>query len=147
MATPTSQQPLPPPKQGGLPRGILALIAAGFLAIAAMIWLDELLDLPHRLFGAPEAPFSPDEAVFESGLVLALGIAVIVLSIHLSRRLAYLESLIVLCAWCHRVHLGSSWVTIEEFLRVHQAESSHGICPECAARVMADDVSSSVGPG
>ena len=116
---------------GRLPIAAITLEAAGFLAIACMVWLDELLDVPHHVFGAPASPFRPYEAIVVSGLVLLLGVAIILYTVHLVRRL---DSLIVLCAWCHRVRVKSEWVSIEEFLHVHRAETSHGICAECAAR-------------
>jgi hypothetical protein len=118
-----------------LPIAAIALEAAGFLAIACTIWLNEILDLPHHLFGAPVSPFRPHEAIVESGLVMALGTLTVVFTMRLVR---HLDGLIVLCAWCHRARLEATWVSIEEFLRVHRAETSHGMCPECEARFEAD---------
>jgi hypothetical protein len=113
------------------PVAAMALESAGFLLIAAVIWLDELLDLPHLFFGAPASPFRPHEAIWESGLVLVLGVLVVAFTARLVRQI---DRLIVLCAWCHRVRLNSHWVSVEEFLRVHRADASHGICPECMAQ-------------
>jgi hypothetical protein len=114
-----------------LPITAIALEALGFLIIALAIWLDELMDLPRYLFGAPASPFRPHEAVLESGLVILLAAGIITFTVRL---VGHVDRLIVLCAWCHRVRLDTAWVSIEEFLRVHRADTSHGICPDCTAR-------------
>lgn len=114
-----------------LPTTTIALEIAGSLIIAATIWLDELLDLPHYLFGAPLTPFRPHEATVESGLVLLLGVVIVGVTVRLAR---HLDRLIVLCAWCHRAQLDNRWVSLEEFFLVHRAKTSHSMCPECAVR-------------
>lgn len=116
----------------GLPVTAIALESAGFLIIAAVVWLNQLLNLPHHLFGAPVRPFSLHEAIMESGLVLMLGVIVVTFTARLVRQL---DRFIVLCAWCRRVRLDTKWVKIEEFFRIHRADTSHGICPECAERI------------
>ncbi|MGH7651645.1 MAG: hypothetical protein ACREMS_07345 [Gemmatimonadaceae bacterium] len=120
-----------------LPVKAVVLQAAGFLAIACTVWLDELVDLPHNLLGAPASPFRPHEAILESGLVLLLGAAIVLFTIRLAR---HADRLIVLCAWCHRTRVDNVWASIEEFMRVHRAETSHGMCPDCAARFDAEIV-------
>jgi hypothetical protein len=106
------------------------------LFIAAIIWLDEWLDIPHMLFGAPATPFRWHEAVWESTLVLLFGTLVVLYTARLLLR--YLNRFIVLCAWCHRARLDERWVSVEEFLKAHHAETSHGMCPECAVRFEAE---------
>lgn len=113
------------------------LEAVGFFVIAGAVWLDELLDLPHIAFGSPASPFRPEEAAAESGLVVVLGAAIIYWSYRTLNRMAYLESLIVVCGWCHRVKLDAQWVSLELFLREHRAETSHGICPACTTEMLA----------
>lgn len=117
-------------------RRVLWLEAAGFGLIALAIWLDELLDLPHLMFHAPISPFRPEEAGAESALVIAVGAAVVWWSHRQLAKAAYLESLIMVCAWCHRVKLDTVWVSLELFLREHRAETTHGICPVCALELM-----------
>ena len=46
--------------------------AIGFLVLAALVWMDELLDLPHVLFGAPASPHRVAEALLESVVVVRL---------------------------------------------------------------------------
>ena len=126
--------PSRPPRR--VPLLPLVLEGAGFLAIAIVIWLDELIDLPHLLFNAPASPFRPHEALLESGLVLALGALIIDFTAHSLSR--HIERLIVLCAWCHKVRLDRDWVSVEEFLREHHADTSHGMCPECERKMVAE---------
>jgi hypothetical protein len=59
----------------------------------------------------------------------------ILLTLRLLRRVRYLESLVVLCAWCHRVRDADRWVNLEIFFAARQASTTHGICPECEVRL------------
>ena len=115
---------------------MLALEAVGFLLIVAIIWMDELLDLPHLMLGAAPTPVRWGEGLLESVLTVAVGVAVIAISYRAFRRIEYLESLIVMCAWCRRVRSGKDWLTVEAFLeRQHRSLTSHGICEGCARSI------------
>jgi hypothetical protein len=115
---------------------ILILESFAFLVIVAIIWLDELLDLPHLLFSAPPTPVRVEEGLLESILTLMVGIGVVSVTWRAFRRIEYLESLIVMCAWCRRVREGGDWLTVEAFLeRQHHAQTTHGICERCAAGI------------
>jgi hypothetical protein len=115
---------------------MLALEAVGFLLIVAIIWMDELFDLPHMMFGAPHTPVRVGEGLLESLLTIAVGAAIVVISYRAFRRIEYLESLIVMCALCRRVRSGEEWLSVERFLeRQHQSHTSHGICDDCAKSI------------
>jgi len=116
---------------------VVVFESVGFLTVMLLIWLNELLDLPHLLLGAPSIGPSLrwEEALLESGAVFLLGVGVVAFSRWTSLRLAYLESFVVLCAWCRRVKLDEEWVGLERFLQAHRARTSHGVCPDCAARL------------
>jgi len=58
-------------------RRVLILETLAFLLVALIIWLDELLDLPHLLFHAPATPLRLAECGLESALTLLLGIGVV----------------------------------------------------------------------
>jgi hypothetical protein len=88
----------------------LLLEALGFIFVALLIWVNEYLDLPHLLLGAPRTPWRPVEVAIESGFVLLLGAAVTGVSWVTFRRLAYLESLLTLCAWRQRVGDAGRWM-------------------------------------
>jgi hypothetical protein len=117
-------------------RRMLLLEAVGFLSIVAIIWLDELLDLPYLVFGAARTPVRPVEGMLETVLTVAVGVVIISITYRAFRRIEYLESLIVICAWCRRVRSEEGWLTVEHFLeRQHQSLTSHGICESCAASI------------
>jgi uncharacterized membrane protein len=117
-------------------RRTLWLEAAGFLLIAAIIWMDELLDLPRLFFGAAPTPVRMGEGWMESGLTLLVGTAIVSITYRAFRRIEYLESLVVMCAWCRRVRGDDGWLTVEAFLqRQHHAHTTHGICEGCAAEI------------
>jgi len=111
----------------------------GFLALAALVWMDELLDLPHVLFGAAASPHRVEEALLESVVILLLGTAVSAWTIRAARRVAYLESFVILCAWCRRVHYADTWLSVEAFFAQHRARTSHGLCPDCERRLEAGE--------
>src|SRR4029434_11108061 len=94
----------------------LLLEALGFIFVALLIWVHEYLDLPHMLLDAPPTPWRPVEVAIESGFVLLLGTAVTGVSWLTFRRLAYLESLLILCAACQRVGDEGRWMDFEVFL-------------------------------
>ncbi len=73
-----------------------------FPTVAVVIWLDEPLDLPHLFFQAPPTPFRLAECTLESALTLILGLTVVTVTARAFRRIEYLESLVVMCAWCRR---------------------------------------------
>lgn len=114
-------------------RYALALETAGFALIVAIIWLDELLDLPALLFGATPTPLRPGEGFLESVLTITVGAAIVGITYRAFRRIEYLESLVVMCAWCRRVRAGEEWLTVEDFLeQQHHSQTTHGICSTCA---------------
>jgi hypothetical protein len=117
-------------------RRMLFLEGVGFLLIVVIIWLDEILDLPHVLFRATPTPLRMGEGMLESSLTVLVGVVVVTITYRAFRRIEYLESLVVMCAWCRRVRAGSNWVLVEEFLeRQHHAKTTHGICDGCAAGI------------
>jgi hypothetical protein len=104
-----------------------------FVISAAVPWLDELFDLPTRLFGAQTAPSNIPEAAFESGLILLVGAVVVAITKRAIDRIAYLESFLVMCAWCRRIHVGRDGMTAEKYLEQRPfVRTSHGICEERA---------------
>ena len=121
-----------------LPRQLIFLQLLGFAIVLAMLWADELLDVPHILFHATATPRRISEAVFESAIVTLLGIASISFTVRLTRRIVALESFVVLCGWCRRIRHEGRWLTLEAFFAKHEAGASHGLCPDCAAKMEAE---------
>ena len=115
---------------------ILALELLGFGSVLCIIWLDEFVDVPFLYFGAPKTPPRPQEYWFETCAVLLLGIAIVVATLWVFRRLRFLDDFIRVCAWCRKVEVAAEeWVTFEAYMKLqHDVKSSHGICPACRAK-------------
>ena len=121
-------------KQHTYEKVILGLELIGFAAMFAVLWLDEYVDLPHRLFGALKTPLRPQEFWFEALTLLLIACGVVVATLWVFRRLRILEGFIQVCAWCRKVNLDDNWITFEQYLkREHDVQFTHGICPECRA--------------
>lgn len=117
---------------------ILGLELTGFAAVMAILWLDEYVDVPFRLFGALKTPPRPQEFWFEALAVLLVATGVVLATLWVFRRLRFLENFIQVCAWCRKVNVGEEWVSFEQYLkREHDVKSSHGICPTCRATASA----------
>lgn len=111
---------------------ILGLEVVGFALMIAVLWLDEFVDVPHRFLGAKPTPLRPQEFWFETITLLFVAILVILATLWIFRRLRYLEGLVQICAWCHRVRVKDEWVSLEQYLKLeHDLLSTHEICPEC----------------
>jgi len=64
--------------EGVIRKNIIWLSVAGmFVLLCIVVWLDEVLDFPHLLMGAPETPANWQEAIIEMSLILVIGIITI----------------------------------------------------------------------
>lgn len=107
-----------------------------FFIITMVLWLDEIVDFPYLLLGAPPTPYRPQEYIIETVSVLLVAIIVMIITIILLRRSRRLERFLRVCAWCRRIWVDDEWVSFEEYaLRRHSLKSSHGICEECVAKL------------
>ncbi len=54
-----------------------------------------------------------------------------------SAKIKTLSGIIPICAWCKKIRNDDGfWKQVEEYIRDHtEAEFSHGLCPECAAKM------------
>ncbi len=111
-------------------------IAAFFLMIL-IIWLNEILDLPYHLLGAPETPVNWRESLLESSLILLLGIFVVRETRYLFAQMRNLEGILPICCNCKKIRTDkNNWQPIEEYL-LSQApvDFSHSICENCASQL------------
>jgi hypothetical protein len=116
--------------------GIIAGEAGLFFIILIVLYLDEYVDLPYHMLGAPQTTYRPQEYVLESLSVLVVAIVLIMVTFIILRRIARLERFLRVCAWCRKVWVNDKWVSFEEYtLKRHSLKSSHGICEECVARL------------
>lgn len=113
-------------------RNLMFAQATGFGLLILCLWMDEVFDLPHLLFGAPATPINWIESIFETVLALMLGSCTTLFSWQLVQHIKYLEGFLPVCSICKRIRVESSWIPIEDFIS-HRSEAvfSHGVCPEC----------------
>lgn len=104
----------------------------GFTVIIVFLWIDEIVDIPHMIFGAPQTPINWQESLFETVLVSILAAIIIKFSENCIKEIKYLQEITVICTLCKRIKSGDRWIT-----QVAPADKSsivHGICPECAQK-------------
>jgi hypothetical protein len=103
----------------------------GFVFLITLSWLNELISLPHLIFG--NGPHSNlHEAAMESTALIIVWALVIVFTKRLMRNLFYLDGFLRVCAWCRKIGHEDEWTTLEDyFSRGFEIETSHGMCPEC----------------
>jgi hypothetical protein len=115
---------------------LIAGEAGLFFIVTIVIWLDEFVDLPYRLLGAPPTPHRPQEYILETASILIVAIVAITITIISMRRARRAERFLRVCAWCRKVWVDNEWVSLEEYaLKMHSLKSSHGICEDCVTRL------------
>ncbi len=112
---------------------ILFCETVGFLFLVFLVWVEEILDLPHILFGAPATPINTTESLMETVVLVVFGSLILWATYSLLRRIRYLEGFLHVCAFCKKIEVGHEWVPIEQYVADHSgARFSHSFCPECA---------------
>ncbi|MFA7330495.1 MAG: hypothetical protein WC326_05400 [Candidatus Delongbacteria bacterium] len=116
-----------------LRRRVIFMEATGFLAVIAVLWLDEILDLPHAWFGFQATPVNWVEGLTETVMTLLCAGVVMASTSQILRHLKMLQGMLPVCSHCHRVRDDrGAWRQIEAYVRDHTGtEFSHGICPDC----------------
>ncbi|MCB9850231.1 MAG: hypothetical protein H6817_05955 [Phycisphaerales bacterium] len=118
-------------------RGARILIpgASGFVGIIALLWISQIVDLPHRLFGTPATPFNWAESLLETLVVVIVAVVVLCWIRHVLLRIRSLEGSLHVCMYCKRVQTHERWTHIEEFITEHsEVLFSHGLCTDCLNR-------------
>lgn len=122
---------------------IIVAETIGIMAIILLLWLNELIDLPHLIFGSGTTPVNWHESLMETIVVLILGAALLMFTRHSINRIKYLEGFLSMCASCKRIRVNDTWIPLEEFLSTHSnTVLSHGLCPHCLQRFIDDDQAS-----
>jgi hypothetical protein len=127
-------------RKSGFLKRMAFLESTGFLAVVAIMWLDEILDLPHHLFGFQATPINWVEGLIETVMVVACAGVVLFFTRTLVRQLKTLRGLLPICCLCHKIRDdGGDWRPVESYVKEHsEAEFSHGICPVCAQQHYGD---------
>jgi hypothetical protein len=111
----------------------------GFGLLLLFSWLNELLDLPHLLFGGEAHACDFRDSLIESAVIVLIWAVVFVLTKRLVAHLLYLEGFLRVCAWCRKVGYDGQWMGLEEyFARGFHVETTHGMCPQCLRKVEDD---------
>ncbi|MFH1744108.1 MAG: hypothetical protein ABIH23_34325 [bacterium] len=119
-------------KKSAVTKRVIVLELIGFTSLICIIWADEVLDVPHHVFGAAATPINWVESIFETVLVFLLGMSVVYLSNRFLQRIKYLEGILPICAFCKKIRVGEKWIPVEEYVIDHSdAHFTHGFCPEC----------------
>ena len=109
----------------------------GFAIIVALSWLTEIMRLPHVLYGEP---FTPNwhRAILRTVVVVIVWAWVFFETSRLLRRLHHLEEFLLVCPWCRRIGDHGTWYSMEKYFGAKFAtQTTHGMCPECAEKVVA----------
>lgn len=108
-----------------------------FIFAVSVIWIDEIIDIPHLIFNAEPTPINWKEALFESIVIFVFGIVIIGMTTKLFKKMKSLEGILPICSSCKKIRDDKgTWHHIEGYVRDRsEAEFSHGICPECEKKL------------
>ena len=111
---------------------IILIEIIGFIGILLIVWLDEIIDIPHLIFRTSATPPNYPESFLESFLIILLAITIIILTQTILKRLKYLEGFLPICSFCKKIRSKDNWIPIEEYIRNRsEADFTHSICPHC----------------
>ncbi len=116
-----------------LARRVSLYEATAILFIIAIIWIDEILDIPYVLLGGPATPINWRESLFESVIILIIGAVIIRHTHRLLMRVGQLESTLPVCASCGRIRADAEfWQGVKEYLASRSKNGAgHSVCPDC----------------
>ena len=119
---------------------LIACEIMSFLLVITLIWLDEVVDIPYRLLGAAATPVNWRESLFETLVIILLGLATIYFTKKLLYELKYLSGFLSICCSCKKIRdAQGNWQQIETYIHARtEAKFSHGICPQCAQKLYPD---------
>lgn len=111
--------------------------AVAFLAVIALIWLDEIIDIPYLILGGAVTPVNWRESLFETVIVGVLGLVIVFYTRKIFARMKYLEGFLPICASCKKIRDDAgTWQEMECYIgNKSAAQFSHGICPSCARKL------------
>lgn len=127
----SSEQP-PRLTKSILTKKIILYELIGFGIIILLLWVDEIFDLPHVLFGTVATPINWSESILETAFMIVLCALVAIFSKRHIKQIKYLEGFLYVCSFCKKIRVNENWLPIEQYLIEHsEAEFSHGLCPKC----------------
>ena len=104
-------------------------------AFVLLTLANEVLDIPHYLFGDKPTSFTQrkGEVIFE----VLIYFLIIFSSFYYFRKkiekeIKILEGFIPICANCKKIRQDIDWKTLEDYISANSlAKFSHSICPDC----------------
>ena len=129
-------------------RHVIGYEILAFTLIIALIWLDELVDIPYHFLGAVKTAVNWEEALFETFLIVLIAGMIIYYTQIVFDRMKYLEGFLPICSSCNKIRdeLGN-WQQLEEYIHNRsEARFSHGLCPQCAQKLYPDVFAESNNP-
>ncbi len=121
-------------------RAVISYEVFGFSVVILFLWLDEILDLPHYLFGAMKTPVNTVESVFETIIILFICIFCVRVTQGLLSKIRMLEGMLPICASCKKIRdEHNQWQNIEAYIEQRSnASFSHGLCKDCIEKMYGD---------
>jgi hypothetical protein len=128
-----------------LKKRIITYEMLGFGITIAMIWIDEIFDLPYHLFGTifdiKKSPVNLMESALETAFLLVLFTVIIFFTQRCLKRIKLLEGFLRVCTFCKKIRVGDQWIAIDTYIQNHSETTfSHGLCPECMEKHYGDGV-------
>jgi len=111
----------------------------GFVIV--LLWLDEIFDILHFLFGAAQTPINITESIFESIRILITGVFCIGVTTRLLAKIKTLEGRFVICSSCKKIRDNDEQSqNFESYIKVHSNTTfSHDLCQECIEKLYCDE--------
>jgi glucan phosphoethanolaminetransferase (alkaline phosphatase superfamily) len=112
---------------------ILILLLLFFMTIA-----NEMLDLPHYIFGDAPTSFQQrtGEIVIEIIIIFIIMTAEVFLIKTFIQRIRVLEGFLPICANCKQIRHDDRWEQIEKYISDNSlAQFTHSICPDCVKKL------------
>jgi hypothetical protein len=132
-----------------LSKKVLFYEKIAFSSVVALIWLNEVFDLPYVLLNGEVTPVNWRESIFETLIIALLGLVIIRNTKTLFQKMKYLEGLLPICSSCKKIRdEQGKWQQIETYIHKRsEIRFSHGLCPHCAIRLYPDVFTESNYPG
>ena len=111
------------------------------LLFLAMTVSNEILDLPHYIFGDSPTSFEQrtGEIIIELLILVVITMIEIILLKKFYRRIRILEGFLPICASCKKIRHEEKWDQIEQYISDHSlAQFSHSICPDCRKKLYSE---------
>jgi hypothetical protein len=124
-------------KKSALSSSILILEAISFIVVIFLVWIDEVIDIPHLFLGAEATPVNWRESTFETVAVCIVAAIVFYFTIKLFSKIKRMEKHLPICASCKRIRdANDDWHQLESFLKEKSVvEFTHTLCPDCRKKL------------